>query len=76
MSEMEWLKIFGDNLAEMLVEYRLTQKDLAEMTGLSESTISNYIAKKRIPTLKAIINLSYALEVTVGELVDFGAMIE
>ena len=72
MSEVEWLNIFGDNLAGCLKDFGLTQKDLAEMTGLSESTISNYIHKRQMPTIKAILAISYALDISVTELIDFG----
>lgn len=72
MSEQEWLNIFGDNLQEMLNEARMTQRDLAEDTGLSESSISNYINKQRIPTVRAIINIAYSLDCDIDELIDFG----
>lgn len=72
MSEREWLNIFGDNLQEMLNEARMTQRDLAEDTGLSESSISNYINKQRIPTVRAIINIAYSLDCDIDELIDFG----
>lgn len=72
MSEQEWLNIFGDNLQEMLNEARMTQRDLAEDTGLSEASISNYINKQRIPTVRAIINIAYSLDCDIDELIDFG----
>ena len=76
MSEQEWLDIFGDNLVSILEEYKMTQDELAEETGLSKGTISKYIHKKQIPNLKAIINLSYALDMDIDELIDFGDRIE
>lgn len=72
MGEMEWLEIFSDNLKGYLEDYRITQKDLSEMTGLSEGTISNYIHKRQMPTIKAILAISYALDESVNELIDFG----
>lgn len=76
MSEVEWLKIFGDNLLVILDEYLLTQKDLAEMTGLSEGTISAYVNKTKVPGVRAILALSYALDISCDELIDFGERIE
>ena len=76
MSEVEWLDIFGDNLISMLDECLLTQKDLAEMTGLSEGTISKYVNKIQMPTVRAIINLSYALDWDLNDMLDFGEKIE
>lgn len=75
MSELEWIDIFGDNLAEMLDEARMTQRDLADAAGLSESSISRYINKEMAPSFKAIINISYALDCSVDDLIDFGDMI-
>ena len=76
MSELEWMQIFGDNLSSILKEREMTQRDLADLTGLSESAISNYILKKQIPTLRAIINISYALDYSVDEMIDFGDQID
>lgn len=72
MSEQEWIDIFGDNLAEIMAEKGYTQRDLAEATGLSESTISQYINKKRMPTIRAIINMAYELDLSMDEFIDFG----
>lgn len=76
MTELEWLQIFGDNLADMLNDARMTQRELADETGLSESSISNYIKKNKIPGIKALINISYALDCDVSDLIDFGDRIE
>lgn len=76
MTETQWIDAFGDNLASMLDEARLTQKDLAEMTGISEGAISYYIKKQRMPGLKAILKIAYALDCEVSELIDFGSTID
>lgn len=76
MSELEWLDIFGDNLAEMLEYANMSQRDLADEAGLSESTISNYINKRKIPSLRAIINIAYALDCDLTDLIDFGDKID
>lgn len=75
MSELEWLDIFGDNLVSLLRDARMTQRELADAAGLSESTISSYIHKTKIPSLKAIINIAYAFDISMDELIDFGDMI-
>ena len=56
MGQQEWLNIFGDNLASILEEERMSQRELARLTGLNESTISRYINKLQMPTVRAIIN--------------------
>ena len=72
MSEFEWLDIFGDNLRDMLIDANMTQRELADETGLTEATISRYIKKQRIPALRAIVNIAYALGCDTDELIDFG----
>lgn len=76
MSESEWLDIFGSNLSNMLKKAGFTQRELAEETELSEATISSYINSRKLPGIKAIINIAYALDCSVDDLVDFGEMIQ
>lgn len=76
MSEMEWLDIFADNLVDLLKETRMTQQDLAEESGLSKAAISAYIHKRRIPTIRAIVNIGYALNCDFNDLIDFGDQID
>lgn len=72
MTEEEWLDIFAHNLVDMLKDARMTQRELADETGLSEGTISSYINKRRIPTIRAIVNIGYALDCDLNDLIDFG----
>lgn len=72
MSEIEWMNIFGDNLVDIMAERGYNQEQLADATGLTQATISKYINKKQIPSIKAIINLAYALDCTTDELIEFG----
>lgn len=76
MTELEWITIFGDNLVDLLKRANMTQQELADETGLSKATISAYIHKRKAPGLKAIINIAYALDCSVDELIDFEEMIE
>ena len=76
MTELEWLDIFGDNLADLLKYAHMTQRDLADAAGISESVISDYIHKRKMPGLRAVINISYALGCSIDDLIDFEEMIE
>ena len=76
MSEVEWIKIFGQNLDEMLIEANMTQRELAEDTGLTEATISRYINGRRMPTVRALVNIAYSLNCSFDELMDFGDVLE
>lgn len=75
MTESEWLDIFGDNLVDMLTEAGMSQRDLADETGLSEATISYYINKRKMPGIKAIVNIAYALNCSIDDLIDFDCQI-
>ena len=72
MTETEWLDIFSKNLIEMMNNVGMSQRDLAKETSLDESTISRYINKERIPTVKSIINISVALCCDIDDLIFFG----
>ena len=71
MSEQEWINIFGDNLRDFIDERGMTQRELADDSGLAESSISDYVNQRRMPTVRAIINLAYALDLSVEEFADF-----
>jgi transcriptional regulator with XRE-family HTH domain len=76
MSEKEWLDIFADNLRDLMDEIGMSQKQLARDTGITQATISRYLSKKQMPSVKAIVNIVYALDCWFDELMDFGDMIE
>lgn len=76
MTQEEWKETFGDNLASILQEQGMTQNELAKATGLSSSRISDYIHGYSAPSIFAIINMAYVLELDIGEFVDFGESIK
>lgn len=71
MTQTEWKEIFADNLTSILEEKGMTQSQLAKDADLSISRISDYVNKRAVPTVFAIINMAYALDMDVGELIDF-----
>lgn len=76
MTEIEFLDIFRENLADMMGSTRMNQKDLSSKSGLAESTISRYLTGERMPTLNAFVNLCYALNCTADDLVPFYDLID
>lgn len=72
MTEREWLEIFANNLKEIIKESNLTQKEFSKKTGLSESAISSYINKQKLPSIRAILAINYTLGIDLYELIDFG----
>ena len=76
MTELEWMRQFGFNLKNAISESGFTQEELALEIGVDRTTINRYLNGKRIPTIKSIINLSYALDYDLEDLIDFAEPIE
>ena len=76
MTQSEWREIFGDNLKSILEERGMSQRDLANDTGLSNSRINEYIKGNTTPNIFAIINMAYVLDIDIDEFVDFEDTIE
>lgn len=76
MTKGQWQSIFGGNLASILREKGVSQAQLSRDTGIARGAISDYVNKFSTPGLLAIINIAYALDVDVDELIDFGDRIE
>lgn len=76
MSEVELIDIFAGNLKSALDDARMTQAELAKETGLSESTISRYLAAERLPNLRAIVNICNVLDCDFEELIPTYELID
>ncbi len=76
MTETEWLSIFSKHLASLLDENYMTQNDLSIDTGISKGTISKYVNGLQIPTVRALLAMSYSLNESVDDLIDFGERID
>ena len=76
MTREEWKDIFRNNLADILEEKGISQAQLARETNLSPSRVSDYLKGYVTPTIFAIINMAYALDMDVSELVDFDERID
>lgn len=70
MTEIELMQTFGQNLKNMLEDQWMSQKELAEETGISEATISYYANGERMPSMKNVINIAYVLDCDLNELID------
>ena len=75
MSEAEWMREFSINLRRMMWDARMTQRELADLSGLSEACVSRYLSGTRMPTVKAIINLAYVFGCSIDDLIDFGSRV-
>lgn len=76
MTQQEWREQFSNRLVDALKGSNINQSKLARDSGLSASRISDYINKRATPTIFAVINISYALNVSVSDLIDFDERID
>lgn len=51
----------GKNIARKCKERKLSQKDLAEQSGLTEAGISRYISGQRLPRLDILLKIADVL---------------
>ena len=58
MSEVEFIDIFSHNLESIMVEYGINRIELAKEAHLDKGSITRYLSGERMPSLRAIINLS------------------
>lgn len=71
--EDEWRALFAAKVKRALIDQGLKQGQLAMMCGLSDQAISTYLRREKSPGIKAILNISHALDMSVDELIDYGA---
>lgn len=64
------LNNFSENLKSKRKQLGLTQKELAEIVGITPKTIQNYEKKKTIPTPALMEEISTALNVSFEEMID------
>lgn len=76
LSEKEWAMKFAKKLASLMESNGHSQNSLAKASGISQSTISNYLSGKQMPTAKAIVAMSYVFYCRTDDLIDFGEPIE
>lgn len=75
MRDKEWLDIFANNLCEIMKERSYTQERLSMESGIAQSSISKYMQGQQFPSIRAVINMSYALNVDLYDFIDFGDFI-
>ena len=54
----------GERLTELLRERKMTQKQLAELIGVTEATVSRYMSGERTPKSGILANMATALHTT------------
>ena len=68
MSEIECRREFGTRLRRLMFRKNVNQKELSEMTGISQMSISNYITGKSSPSFYNADRIARALDCSIDEL--------
>lgn len=76
MTEHEWLDIFGDNLVSLMRDWNMSQSELSQRSGISQSSISAYINKRKMPGVKALINIADVFDISLDDFMNFGDIID
>ena len=66
--EKRWMKSFGVRLAEAMKKQGIGQSDLARISGLSQGTISKYLAGELSPKAYHVKNIADSLGIFIDEL--------
>lgn len=65
------MSIFSSNLECVLQNLGMSQRELAERAGMTQSAISQIISGDREPMVSTLLKLCCALKLTPNELLDF-----
>ena len=76
MTERELIESFAGNLDYIMRSEHMNQSELARRSHLSRESICKYLKGQRMPTLKSLMNLSYALRCNIEELTPFIQLID
>ena len=60
----------NNKIVELLKQNNMTQKELSEATGITESAISRYVKGDRLPRGVNLIKLAQALKTTPESIID------
>lgn len=71
MNSNDYSAMFSKRIKAVLEERNMSQKELAEKTGLTEASVSRYVNGTRAPKAPVIVEMAKALNVDVGYLLDF-----
>lgn len=61
---------FGECIKRIMTHKGMTQKELADKVGITQSAMSRYINDKRIPFIDVAFKIAAALGVSIDELVN------
>ena len=69
-TDIEWMKRFAKNLQFIMDIRGYSQRDVARMTGLSESNISKYLNLQQMPKMATVTRMAKSLYCSVADLIE------
>ncbi len=69
--EVEWRECFRNKLDRLMRKNHISNRNLAEVVGLSSYAISSYRTGKSLPNPYTITKIAKALNCTTSALIDF-----
>jgi len=61
-----------EKVTELMNQRNITQKQLSQLSGITESSISRYLHSEQRPRMDIVVNIAKALHVETGYLLDEG----
>lgn len=68
LTEEECREEFGIRLYRLMYDKGVTQSELSDMTGITQSNISNYITGRKTPSFYTVDKIARALDCSIDEL--------
>lgn len=68
MTEREYRRDFAIRLSRLMYEKDITQEELSELIGVSQSTISSYITGRKSPSFYIVDKIAKALKCDINRL--------
>ena len=69
MREYDFLEEFSENLKYLMKEKNVTQSELAYKSNVTKMTIGRYLNGKSMPSAKVLVNIGYALDCEIDDLI-------
>lgn len=67
-NDRKWKQNFAARLRKMMIKKGMNQMELADASGISQSSIAQYLNTNRVPTALNLVYIADALECTRDEL--------
>lgn len=68
MTDQQWMQEFAKKLRYKMNARGVSQKELSQLSGVSEATISRYLTGEQPPKFLSVIKIAKALNASVLEL--------